>query len=176
LARDWNAHYVDPGYMESPPDSLLVELVDALPAGSALDLACGTGRNAVYLAGSGWQVTAVDASPVAIARLRQVLPQVDARVADLEQGEFVIEPQSFDLICDFYYLQRNLFPAIREGVRPGGTFAGAIHLREPGRNPAFSLSAGELRNQFTGWKILYYSEAAEPGRDKRAARIIARRA
>ena len=155
---------------------MLVELVDALPAGTALDLACGTGRNAVYLARSGWQVTAVDASPVAITRLRQVEPRVDARLADLERGEFVIEPAAFDLVCDFYYLQRGLFPAIREGVRPGGTFAGAIHLPASGRESAFSLSAGELRNEFAGWKILYYSEAGKAGRSRAAARIIARRA
>jgi hypothetical protein len=91
---------------------------------------------------------------------------VDARVADLERGGYVIEPASFYLICDFYYLQRNLFPAIREGVKPGGAFIGSIHL--PPRS--FSLESGELREEFAGWKILYYSEAAG------SARIIARRA
>lgn len=176
MGRDWNARYADPEYTESAPDALLIGLAEHLPAGRALDLACGAGRHAIHLARLGWRVTAVDAAAAAIDRLRRVTPGVDARVADLERGEFAIEPAGFDLICDFYYLQRNLFPAIREGVRPGGTFAGAIHLLEPGHGPRFSLPPGHLREEFAGWKVLYYSEGAEPGRTRRSARIIARRA
>jgi SAM-dependent methyltransferase len=145
-------------------------VADLLPAGRALDIACGTGRNALYLADLGWQVTAVDLSEEAIAALGRH-PNVDARIVDLEQHEYRIEPASFDLICDFYYLQRDLFPEIREGVRPGGIFTGAIHLT--GR---FALNSGELRQEFAGWKILYYSETPEPGRARTSASIIARRA
>jgi len=97
-------------------------------------------------------------------------------VADLTAGEFQIEPAAYDLICDFYYLQRDLFDAIREGVRPGGTFAGAIHVRVPGRESNFAIEPGELRQCFNGWKILYYSEGAEPGDSRPSARIIARSA
>jgi SAM-dependent methyltransferase len=176
LARDWNAHYTDPEYTAAPPHALLIGLAEGLPPGRALDLACGSGRHAIYLARLGWQVTAVDAAAAAIDRLRRAAPEVDARVADLERGEYLIEPAGFDLICDFYYLQRNLFPAIREGVKPGGVYAGAIHLEEPGRESAFSLRTGELRAEFAGWKILYYSEGAEPERTRHTARIIARRA
>ncbi|MBS1857920.1 MAG: methyltransferase domain-containing protein [Acidobacteria bacterium] len=176
MGRDWNAYYSAPEYEEPPADALLVELAENLPPGRALDLACGTGRHAIHLARLGWQVIAVDAAPAGIALLRRSAPAVDARLADLERGEFAIEPAGFDLICDFYYLQRDLFAAIREGVRPGGIFAGAIHLLEPGRNPNFALAPGELRGQFAGWKIPYYSEGGEPGRTRRSARIIARRA
>jgi tellurite methyltransferase len=165
LARNWNEHYGDPDYTDPAPDPLLVELADSLAPGRALDLACGAGRHAIYLSRLGWRVTAIDAAPAAIERLRRAAAAVDARVADLERGEYTIEPAAFDLICDFYYLQRDLFPAIRDGVRPGGVFAGAIH-----RTGSFSLGAGELRNEFAGWKILYYSERG------RSAKIIARRA
>jgi hypothetical protein len=118
----------------------------------------------------------VDASAVAIAHLRKQDRRVDARLADLECGEFRIAADTYELICDFYYLQRDLFPHIREGVRSGGIFAGAMHLREPGRSSTFSLEPGELRRELAGWKILYYSEAVEPGRARRSASIIARRA
>ncbi len=175
MGRDWNAYYSDPEYREPGPDALLAGLADQLPPGHALDLACGAGGNAILLARLGWRVTAVDAARAAIDRLRRAAPEVDARVADLELGEYAIEPAGFDLICDFYYLQRDLFPAIREGVRPGGTFAGAIHLLESGHSPRFSLAPGQLREEFAGWKILYYSEGGEPGRKRHAARIIARR-
>jgi len=176
VPRDWNAHYSDPANVALDPAPLLVQVADLLPPGRALDVACGPGRNALYLAGLGWRVTAVDSSPVAIAQLRRRGPSVDAHIADLERGEFCIPPDSYDLICDFYYLQRDLFPAIRAGVVPGGIFTGAVHVKEPGRNSQFSLSPGELREEFAGWKILYYSESGEPGRSRRSASIIARRA
>jgi tellurite methyltransferase len=100
---------------------------------------------------------------------------------DLETDRFQIQPGAYDLICDFFYLQRDLFPAIREGVRPGGVFAGAIHLIDDSpeahpHNPAYLLRPGELREEFAGWKILFYSEGSEAGRTRKAARIIARRA
>jgi tellurite methyltransferase len=152
-------------YTDAPPDPLLIQLSEELAPGRALDLACGAGRHAIYLARLGWRVTAVDSAPAAIDRLRRVAPEIDAKVADLERGEFRIEPASFDLICDFYYLQRDLFPAIREGVRPAGVFAGAILL-----SGSFAMESGELRHEFAGWKILYYSEGGG------VARIVARRA
>jgi SAM-dependent methyltransferase len=176
MPRDWNAHYSDPANISLDPAALLVQVADLLPPGRALDLACGPGRNALYLAGLGWQVTAVDRSAVAIAYLKQQNPAIDARLADLEHGGFSITPSGYDLVCDFHYLQRDLFPAIRDGVREGGVFTGAFHLYEPGHNSEFSLQPGELRAEFAGWKILYYSESPEPGRSRRTARIIARRA
>ena len=176
MPRDWDQHYSDPANLNWDPSPLLVQVSDLLPPGRALDLACGAGRNAVYLAHLGWQVTAVDASAVAIDLLRKRAPGVEALLADLKGGAFVIAPEAYDLICDFYYLQHDLFPAIRDGVRPGGVFTGAIHLFEEGRDSAFILRTGELRDLFSGWKILYYSEGSEPGHTRPSARIIARRA
>ena len=174
MPRDWDRHYSDPANVELAPASLLVEAADLLKPGRALDLACGAGRNALYLAGLGWQVTAVDRSAVGIRLLRERAAglDVEAHLVDLEAGEFAIAPEAYDLVCDFYYLQRDLFPAIRAGVRPGGVFAGAIHLAAG----KYALQPGELRELFAGWKILFYSEAQETGRTRRSARILARRA
>lgn len=173
VPRDWDRYYSNAADAERDPAPLLVEIAHMLPPGRALDLACGTGRNAIYLAQLGWRVTAVDASRAAIAILREragALP-IDARIGDLERREFAIEPDAYDLICDFYYLQRDLFPEIRSGVHPSGVFVGAIHLEG-----SFAMMPGELREEFAGWKIVYYSEAPEEGRSKRSARIVARRA
>lgn len=170
--RDWDEHYRDTGNIDFSPTPLLVQVAETLPPGRALDLGCGPGRHALHLARLGWRVTAVDNSPVAIALLRQNadgLP-IDIRQADLEAGAFLVAPDGYDLICDFYYLQRDLFPAIRAGIRPGGTFAAALHL-----NGTFHLEPGELREQFADWKILYYSEGGEPGRSRRTAQIVARK-
>jgi len=166
VPRKWDEHYADPRNIDLTPSPLLVQVADWVRPGRALDLACGAGRNAIYLARLGWQVTAVDSSSQALRLLRRHstdLP-VDVREADLERGEFSIEADGYDLICDFHYLQRDLFPAIRAGVRMGGMFTGAIRL-----TGSFRLDPGELRQEFADWKILYYSESDE------TAGIIARR-
>lgn len=155
----WDERYSKQEQLDSTPAPLLVQAVIAEPRGRALDLACGPGRNAHYLAGLGWQVTAVDYSSIAIEMLRVGHAEIDAQVADLEAGEFAIAPNSYDLICVFFYLQRNLFDGIREGMRDGGLFVGSIHLQGEQRNPEYVMQPGELRSLFGGWTILHYSES-----------------
>jgi tellurite methyltransferase len=183
VPRNWDQHYADPAHVDLAADPLLIQAAELLPPGHALDLACGPGRHSLYLARLGWQVTAVDSSAIAIGLLRgqaNGLP-LDALVADLERGAFAIPPHAYQLVCDFYYLQRTLFAAIREGVHPGGVFAGAIHLFDdapasPPRTPDFLLHPGELRGFFDGWKVLFYSEADVASQSRKTARILARRA
>ncbi len=183
MPRNWEEYYSDPANLNFAPEPLLIQAAEWLPPGRALDLACGAGRNALYLASLGWDVTAVDSSPAAIrALLEHAAPRrIEAAVQDIETGSFSIEPGRYNLICDFFYLHRDLFPAIREGVAPGGTFVAAIHLvgTDPGappRNPAYLLRPGELQAEFDGWKVLFYSEATEPEHSRPTARIVARRA
>ena len=177
MPRNWDEFFSDPANQDHPPEPLLVQLTDLVPPGRALDLACGAGHNSLYLAKLAWQVTAVDFSAVAIRLLRQRAAglAIDIRLADLERGEFKIEPERFDLICDFFYLQRSLFPQIREGVRPGGIFVGAIHIKQSARPASFVLEPGELRRKFQHWTILFYSEEQAPGGIRPSARIIARK-
>jgi SAM-dependent methyltransferase len=174
------------GYEPSPP---LPAAVAGVRPGLALDLASGAGRHAVYLAGLGWRVVAVDVSPVGVeltkeeARRRGVEDRLDARVADLESSPrgFRIEPDAYDLVCDFYFLDRTLFDEIRAGVRPGGLFVAAIHVDdgETGMNPVYLLAPGELRRiaESWGWEVLFWSEAAseEAGHHHATSQIVARR-
>jgi tellurite methyltransferase len=183
---DWDDRYSRGEQIIKEPFPLLASVVDKLKPGRALDLACGKGRNAIFLAERGWQVTGVDASHVGIelaeraARERNVT--VDWRVADLERGEFTIEREAYDLICVFYYLQRDLFQEIRAGVSAGGTFVAAIHMVDESpdlkpMNPDFLLEPGELRAEFRGWEILHDYEGAptEEGHRRRSAEIVARK-
>lgn len=183
---DWDERYSRGEHIIKEPMPLLRRVVDGLKPGRALDLACGTGRHAIFLAERGWQVTAVDSSRVGIklakesARERNV--KVDWRVADLERGEFEIEMEAYSLIGVFYYLQRDLFPQIRAGLSPGGIVIAAIHLvndetvAQP-MNPAFLLQPGELRAEFRGWEILhdYEGESTEDGHQRRTAELVARK-
>ena len=180
---DWDERYRrDQGKLE--PSPLLRQAIQRLKPGRALDLACGTGRHAFYLANCGWDVIAVDSARVGIKLLQQRARtagvMIDARVADLEKGEFQIEVKAYDLICVFYYLQRDLFPSIRAGVRPGGKVVAAIHLNDgkpaaKPRNPAFLLEPGELRQTFRDWIIEYDHEGAseEGGNHHDTAYLIA---
>jgi SAM-dependent methyltransferase len=160
MSGRWNARYASGDVAEKPPEPLLVEAIERRRGGLALDLACGLGRNALYLAAQGWDVTAVDSSSVALDILSERAAEglnVHPVLADLEAGEFRIEPDSWDLIADCSYLQRDLFPSIREGVRSGGLFIGVFPMS--GINPAYLMRVGEGRELFGDWKLLHYIEA-----------------
>jgi SAM-dependent methyltransferase len=153
------------------PTPLLVETAIKLKPGRALDLACGTGRNAIWLAEHGWKVTAVDRSPITI-------PTVDTHVADLEKHEFPILEAAWDLIAVCYYLQRDLFEPVKRGVKPGGMALVIVHLFEPGHEQSrFSLYPGELAKYFEGWKISHYREGKsnDPEHKRAVAEIAARK-
>ena len=169
-------------YVPSPP---LPSTVASEPPGLALDLACGAGRHALYLAESGWRVVAVDASAEGIALLvreatrRGVAERIEARVVDLTESAEVLAPDAFDLVCDFYYLERPLFERVRHAVRPGGLLAAAIHVEAPDAPHRFLLRPGELEALATGWgwEILHAREGGsrEEGHRHSTAELVARK-
>jgi SAM-dependent methyltransferase len=184
--RGWDERYrsaAGPADRIEPPTPVLVEAAAGRKPGRALDLACGTGRNALWLAEHGWTVTAVDGSRAAIETLRARAAAsrltVDARIADLEKSEFVIEPASWDLIAMCYYLQRDLFAPAKRGLAPGGVIIAIVHLTEPGEEPTkHRLRPGELRAYFADWEILHSREGppGDPEHRRASAEIVARRA
>ena len=162
--NQWDDRYKLGEHTNNDPHPLVVRFASQLESGRALDIACGTGRHSLYLAKRGWQVTAIDSSKVAIEILLECAHHrgvtVDARIADLELGKFIIQPDSYDLIVNCCYLQRNLFPPIKAGVRIGGLFIAVIAMVDDDpnvkpMNPAFLLQPGELRAKFEGWELLH---------------------
>jgi SAM-dependent methyltransferase len=186
---DWNERYRRGEHATLEPNHLLVRVAESLTPGRALDIACGAGRHALFLARRGWLVTALDASRVGIEitkeRARELKVELDARVADLERNEFEIEGDAYDLIIVFYYLQRDLWPQLRAGLRAGGTLIAAIHLadEDPASetgNPDFLLQPNELRAEFSDWEIVHYHETQLTDEDagehhRRTAEIVARK-
>jgi SAM-dependent methyltransferase len=182
---EWNERYrtrahtadFDPG-----PAKLVVETAQNLPPGRALDLACGAGRNALWLAEKGWSVTAVDGAEAAIAALRSRaahmrLP-VDAHVADLSKGEFEIEEARWDVILMCYYLQRDLLEPAKKGLAPGGIVIVIAHIPRPGEEPSATRARpGELRTYFDGCEVLHYYEgdSRDAAHHRPVAEIVARR-
>lgn len=159
---------------------VLREHAQLLPRqGRALDLACGLGANALFLARQGLTVSAWDLSPVAIAHLHG-LAQASQLAIDAEAR--VITPHTlptkhFDVIVVSRFLDRGLCPAILAALRPGGllyyqTFTRAPHPQHPRheasahraaqgpRNADYLLGPGELLALFAGLRVVFYREEA----------------
>ena len=179
----WDAKYSErEAPAELTPNAWLREHVASLPPGRALDLACGLGHNAIWLAQCGWQVDAVDISPVGLRLAGESGARAGVKVhwitADLD--EFTPEQNAYDLVCVFRFLDRIRLPRLIEAaLRPGGhllyeTITEA-HMARPGvtMNPAFALGPGELPRLFPGLEVIRYDECELP--DRSVARLVARR-
>ena len=128
--EDWDKHYAGKELVWSArPNRFLVAEASALPPGRALDLACGEGQNAVWLAEGGWQVTGVDYSQVAIAKGRDRAAreglEVELVCADLL--EYDPPKDTFDLVIAlFLHLstgeRRRVLSKAVAALAPGGTF------------------------------------------------------
>lgn len=148
--------------------------------GRALDLACGRGANALWLAGQGFQVSAWDYSAVALQRLRQAAAERGLTI-DTEQRDVTIEPpepEGFELIVVSHFLERALCPAIQAALRPGGVLCYQTFSQDspPGigpANPAFRLAPNELLRLFPGLRLRHYREEGELGDTSRGARGLA---
>lgn len=133
-----------------PPSPWVVRHAQSIPArGKVLDLACGSGRHARFLAGLGYPVLAVDHDAEALAGL-STIEGITTRLLDLEGEEWPLAGQVFDGIVVTNYLWRPRLPDVLALLAPGGaliyeTFmVGNAAYGKPS-NPAFLLLAGELR-------------------------------
>lgn len=165
------------------PAPFLVENVALLPKGRVLDVAAGYGRNALYLAGLGFQVDGVDISAEAVRYAGKAARasglSINLRTASLED-EFKIEKNGYDVIICFSYLQRALIPQIKAGLRRGGvvvyeTFLVDQALWGKPKNPDYLLKHNELLEMFRDFRCLRYREGVFiNGQDRRAiAGIVA---
>jgi SAM-dependent methyltransferase len=123
--EDWNRRWRERGFhCDDDPSGVLAAEVGSLSPGRALDLGCGAGRSAVWLAGRGWHVTAVDFSDVALGLAGETGPDVDWVLADLR--EYEPEAESFDLVLMLYVHvppeeRRPILAQASRALRPGGT-------------------------------------------------------
>jgi tellurite methyltransferase len=157
------------------PHSLLVRFVSParLAGWRALDVACGVGQNAIWLAQHGFTVDAVDISPVAIERGRIAAAQAGVSVgfvqADLDM--WMPTANTFDLVIGFRFLNRRLWPRLQAALRPGGwllyqTFNLCKRAPDSDFPRRYLLDIGELPRTFAGWKIIEAGDDGGPSRDQ----------
>jgi 2-polyprenyl-3-methyl-5-hydroxy-6-metoxy-1,4-benzoquinol methylase len=188
MTRDrgaWESrHEEGPGATTRPPSAFLAAHLGSLPRGSALDVACGEGRHALYLARHGWRVDAIDFARSALVRLQATARReqltVHAVQADLEQ--YPLPHRRYDVVVNVRYLQRSLFDPLKAALRRGGMIVFETFLRDQQKighpkNPAYLLERGELRTRFADFQILSYEEGQwdEEGGPAFLARMLARR-
>ncbi len=178
----WNGRYGAGEYAGRHwPSEFLKESVERLPRGRALDLACGLGRNARFLAEHGWRVDAVDISDAALDRAKALAPDADIRwiACDLEQGftpppdrsvraagapggQDALPPERhYDLVLNIRYVNLPLLESLRAALRPGGALLAEQHLALPDmpddiagpRNRRFRVAPGALRGVAAGLRI-----------------------
>jgi SAM-dependent methyltransferase len=187
VGERWNERYAD-GFEPFPdaPAPWLVEHRDLLTGpGRALDIACGDGRNALYLAQRGYAVDAVDASSVAVDALQVAAAQrglaVRVLLVDLEREPLPDGP--YDVVVTMNFLQRDLFGVLQDVLAPGGlllyeTF-GQAHVTQLGRsfNPAYLLEDGELLRAFDRLEVIDHFEgvAERSGGPRGVGSLVARR-
>jgi tellurite methyltransferase len=190
----WNKKYREaPGARVETakgPDPFLVRAFSecVLPlypnGGSALDLAGGVGKNAIWLARQGWEVTLIDISEAGVEQARQnagpLASHIHFVVDDLTQFKATQTEfrTGFELVMTFFYLERRIFPEIVKAMRPGGlllykthTVAQKASARGP-RNPEHLLKPGELQELADGLRVLHYSEEVA---ETATAELVARK-
>jgi SAM-dependent methyltransferase len=180
----WDERHAAREPIESPePDPTLVEEIGPLAPGRALDLGAGDGRNAVWLAAQGWDVTAVDFSRVAFDRGRSLADragvEVDWALEDLLS--WAPPPRAFDLVCLFFIHlpsdeRRAVYARAAEAVAPGGSLLVVAHDRTnlerggPGpQDPAVLFTAPEITGDLDGFAVLRAGTVERPAGDGRVA-------
>ncbi len=185
----WDKRYQDGAYSaRKHPSALLVAWLPRLRVegkqGRAIDVACGQGRNAIYLAQHGWDVVAVDVSEVALEGLRETATSEKLAITciqrDLEQSSHIFDGPSlqgpFDLAVMVRYTNLPLISELKNALRPGGYLLIEEHLTTDAdvvgpRDPRFRVPPGALRRAAAGLEIIHYREGEVEDPDRRPAAL-----
>lgn len=164
--QKWNLRYQEKSVAEQNPAAVLTLNQRLLSGqGAALDLACGLGGNAIFLANLGYQVTALDYSEIALEKLAHYSKvnglSIKTNLINLENQ--TVDSVQYDVIVVSYYLQRELFLKLFELLKEGGLlFYQTFGVLSDGctgpQNPEFRLKKGELLSLCKNLSLLFYRE------------------
>ena len=181
----WDRRYREGAYQSRPyPSAFVVQCADFLPpTGRALDLACGAGRNAIYLAEKGLAVDAVDISTIALERARGAAGDLPIGWLEHDLDLGFDAPATYDVIVNIRYVNLPLLANLLTSLRPGGLLLVEQHLRGYDdvvgpTNPAFRVARGDLAELATALQVdeLHEGLFEDPdGRTAALARLVARK-
>lgn len=179
----WDKTYSREEYVfGKEPTRFLADNIFRLPKGKVLDIAMGEGRNAVFFAKKGFFVEGVDISRVGIRKAQALAAENGVKIETInaDLNDYRIKPETYSVIASFYYYQPSLFNQIKAGLQPGGMLIyesyTVAQLKNKGKEKwpeKYLLKPGELKNAFSDFEIIHYSEA-DDGKAA-VARLIARR-
>ena len=162
----WNRVYREAVGFNAKPNRLLVEAVQGVPPGRALDVGMGQGRNALYLAGKGWQVTGVDIADEGIRQAKQAADReglkLDAVVQDIDDFDWGVD--KWNLICFIYAGGRQEVPKVRASLKKGGLVVIEFFHQDAvkGSNMDSAFKTNELPALYKdGFKVLRYEEVED---------------
>jgi tellurite methyltransferase len=178
LRTKWNERHAAGQVVEATPCGVLRDFAHLLPkTGKALDLACGLGGNAVFLARAGLDVLGVDLADTAVEKLNAYAQEqsLTLRAEQADVGPGSLKPGTFDVIVVAYFLDRAMSPTIMQALRSGGllfhqTFTRETADTEGPNNLAYRLTPGELVRLYPGMRLLYYREEGLIGDTTRGLR------
>jgi SAM-dependent methyltransferase len=186
---DWDERFRTGQYPQNPePSEMLRRYVDSLPGGRALDVAAGTGRNAVFLAERGYRVDALDGSRpgLEITRDRAAERGVGDRLEFVQADipSYAFPKQAYDLVTISFYRALDRLSDIKRSLTDGRVLFVEHHLRTSdsvSSGPSgdrYRFAANELLRSTLDLTILEYDEGIETGSDGRKAaiaRVVARK-
>ncbi|MFB6216833.1 MAG: class I SAM-dependent methyltransferase, partial [Candidatus Aenigmatarchaeota archaeon] len=176
----WNKRYREGGHhTKEDPSSLLKKWVPRLSPGRALDLGCGAGRNALFLASKGYDVDAIDYSEVALkigrSRARERGLEVNWIHSDIEKHSFLEEV--YDLINVSFFHSLDSLPSVKKSLKDDGIFIYEHHLsvkEDVDRGPKSAqvrFRPNELLDIFSDYQVLYYTEGIETNDGEKSAKV-----
>lgn len=167
--RKWDQRYREDSYRKSNPASLLQQWASRAKRGKALDIACGAGRNAIYLAAEGFAVDAIDISAQGLQLASEAAAAQSLSIHwiehDLDNDTSFTD--DYELIVVLWYVNLPLIERLADRLAPGGVLISEQHLVSEQdvigpRTDAFRVAPGALREAAAKLEILHYREAVEP--------------
>lgn len=183
----WNKKYSEGSHDSLEPDPFLKnaygEFLFNQTPGTALDVAGGVGRHAIWLAQRGWRVQLLDVSEVGVkhaeenSTLAGTADSISTEILDLNTRQD-LGRERYDLVIVFFFLQRELFPALVAALKPGGFLIYKTYTTEQQKlrggpsHPLFLLEPNELLRAFPSLRVLHYHETIQ---EKGMAELVARK-